>query len=413
MKYRIWYSTESFAKYIVANTILSRRAVTTKKLYESDAKDPAGFHTMPDHIKQILYLDAPDLIVELDSEPIFSVEISTGAGSGHIPFQRFGRLVAAVENNVPAFYVFPEAKIIKRKSGGGKWDLINPQIFKALAALMEIYKIPALLYYFPSDYRAHSTAATAPNALDKGLKFETNRDFLGCPDSKDPEMAELFGAMNEIIEVMEGGVLKGRKALLKNKIINKRKTHMDDEFKNKTGPGVPLPMSPVTATTTVPTEYFLNYLTSYESANYKIGELLRSREKTIIYQVDAKFRSDPYPGTLAAIDFLMCRVGKTFEERSCNLVCAWSDVDVDTIGKTITLNGAKSSVNDFVNEVQTSEMKNLLSKSYDVLRLRKQIPRYYMQVRYGSMFSKQKNIRMLSYFADAILFHDGALWRDA
>ncbi len=42
-----------------------------------------------------------------------------------------------------------------------------------------------------------------------------------------------------------------------------------------------------------------------------------------------------------------------------------------------------------------------------------EIPRYYMQVRYGSMFSKVKHIRVFSYFADAILFPDGALWRDA
>ena len=42
-----------------------------------------------------------------------------------------------------------------------------------------------------------------------------------------------------------------------------------------------------------------------------------------------------------------------------------------------------------------------------------EIPRYYMQVRYGSTFSKVKHIRVFSYFADAILFPDGALWRDA
>ena len=31
-------------------------------------------------IKKILYLDAPDLIVEIDHEPILSVEVSTEAG---------------------------------------------------------------------------------------------------------------------------------------------------------------------------------------------------------------------------------------------------------------------------------------------------------------------------------------------
>ena len=35
-----------------------------------------------------------------------------------------------------------------------------------------------------------------------------------------------------------------------------------------------------------------------------------------------------------------------------------------------------------------------------------------MQVRYGSTYSKVKHIRVYSYFSDAILFPDGALWRD-
>jgi len=41
-----------------------------------------------------------------------------------------------------------------------------------------------------------------------------------------------------------------------------------------------------------------------------------------------------------------------------------------------------------------------------------EIPRYFMQVRYGSTYSKAKHIRVFSYFADAILFPDGSLWRD-
>src|SRR3989338_3169110 len=97
MNYRIWYSTDSFADYIIANTDLRNKNPTKKKMYESDANNAKNFHTMPDHIKKILYLDAPDIIVEADSEPIFSIEISTEAGTGHNAFQRFARLAASVE----------------------------------------------------------------------------------------------------------------------------------------------------------------------------------------------------------------------------------------------------------------------------------------------------------------------------
>ena len=100
MNYRIWYSTEPFADFIIDHTKLKNKNFVKKKMYESDANNANNFHTMPDHIKKILYLDAPDLIVEIDHEPIFSVEVSTEAGTGHNAFQRFARLAASVENNV-------------------------------------------------------------------------------------------------------------------------------------------------------------------------------------------------------------------------------------------------------------------------------------------------------------------------
>jgi hypothetical protein len=410
MKYRIWYSTESFADYVIAKTNLWNKNVVKKKMYESDANNAKNFHSLPDHIKQILYLDAPDLIVELDTEPIFSIEVSTEAGTGHNAFQRFARLAASVENDVPAFYIYPEAAIITRQNTPPKWDKINPLVFKAMEDVMTIYKIPALLFYFPSDYRTHSNAQTSPNIRNKGLKYDSNRNFAGSPDSTHSEMVLMFDVINEIISVVEqSGVIEGRGKLLGKRIISTRKTLMQQEFAIKGGNDN---MSPLTATIKIPTEYLLNHLSQYENRNYEIGELLRSREETIIYKVDAAFRGDPYPGTLAAIDYLLCREGKTFEERKYNLVMCWGKLKIDEEEETFTIDSEKSTVHDFVNAVKASEGKNLLTKDFADIPI-SEIPRYYMQVRYGSMFSKVKHIRVFSYFADAILFPDGALWRDA
>jgi len=410
MKYRIWYSTESFADYIIAKTNLWNKNVVKKKMYESDANNSKNFHSLPDHIKQILYLDAPDLIVELDTEPIFSIEISQEAGTGHNAFQRFARLAASVENDVPAFYIYPEAAIITRLKTPPKWDKINPLVFKAMEDVMTIYKIPALLYYFPSDFRTHPNALTSPNIRNKGLKYDKNRNFAGSPDSTHSEMVLMFEAINEIISVVEkSGVIEGRGKLLGKRILSTRKGLMQDEYRTKGGNEN---MSPLSATVKIRTEYLLNHLSQYENKSYEIGELLRSREETIIYKVDATFRGDPYPGALAAIDYLRCREGKTFEERKYNLVMCWGNLELDEEEKTFTIHSDKSTVHDFVNAVQSSEEKNLLKKDYNDIPSC-EIPRYYMQVRYGSMFSKVKHIRVFSYFADAILFPDGALWRDA
>lgn len=223
-------------------------------------------------------------------------------------------------------------------------------------------------------------------------------------------MILLFQAINEIIETVEQvGVVKSRAKLLAKRTVLARRALMQRAYIIKGGNEN---MSPLSATIKIATSYLLNYLSQFENAEYKIGELLRSREETIIYKIDAKFRGDPYPGALAAIDYLLCREGKTFEERKFNLVLAWGKLEVDELNNTILLGSEKSTIHDFVNAVQSSENRNLLSKNYDEIPAHS-IPRYYMQVRYGSSFSKVKHIRVFSYFADAILFPDGSLWRDA
>jgi hypothetical protein len=310
---------------------------------------------------------------------------------------------------VPAFYIYPEAAIITRQNSEPKWDKINPLILRALEDVMSIYQIPALLYYFPTDYRTHS-AEKSPNLINKGLNYEKNIDFAGCPESSHVEMQLLFSGINEVLKIVEeNGVIKGRDKLLGNRVLMARKNFMSQEFAAKGGNEN---MSPLTATVKVPTTYLLNFLSEHENRNYQIGELLRSRGETVIYKVDATFRGDPYPGALAAIDYLVCREGKTFEERRYNLVLAWGILNIDEENETLILGSEKSTIHDFIRAVKASENKNLLSKSYDDLE-NHEIPRYYMQVRYGSTFSKVKHIRVFSYFADAILFPDGALWRDA
>ena len=414
--YRVWYSTESFADFVIDHTILSKQTdIIRNKMYESDANNPTRFHTMPDHIRKILYLDAPDLIVEKDNEPVFSIEVTTEAGTGHNAFQRFARIAAAVENSVPAFYIYPEGAIITRKGASSGWDEINPLIFHALESVMSVYEIPALLYYFPSDIGTHlNKPEKSPNLKNKGLRFDPNIvDYAGCPDASAPSMVKMFAAIDEILRITDTyGVKPGRKRLLSNLTIRDQRNFMQNQFVTKADGRSAEAMSPLTAVTKVPTEFLLNYLSKYEDASYQVGELLRSREYTEIYQVNAKFRGDPYPGALAAIDYLTCREGKTFEDRKNNLVLMFGKLDVDYARKTISVTDEKgSTISHFFRDVKNCSRHNLLIKDYCDLR-NVDIPRYLMQVRYGSTYSKVKHIRVYSYFSDAILFPDGSLWRD-
>ncbi len=419
MNITVWHSTEEFAEYIVANTDLVKLspAPTLKKLYESDANNSKNFHTLPDHIKQILYLDAPDIIVEIDSEPIFSIEISQEAGTGHNAFQRFARLAASVENGVPALYIYPDATIISRKKKNGAldvgWDKLNPLIFHALDQVMNIHSIPALLFYFPTDYKNFKNIPQqAPNYANHNKGIKKDSIFPSCPDSQDPQMHDLFKAINKIYhEALLKGAVQSRLGLLAIPEIRNRRSFMQAEFFREKGTRKIEMMSPLSAVKKMPTKYLLNYLKKYEKNGYQIGELLRSREETLIYCADAAFRSDPYPGALAAIDYIAARKGKTFEDREFNLILAWGNLIINDADENFTLDSDKADISDLVEKIQSSEDKNILSKDYADLKP-SEVPRYYMQVRYGSMFSKSKEVRVISYFADAILFHNGALWRD-
>ena len=91
------------------------------------------------------------------------------------------------------------------------------------------------------------------------------------------------------------------------------------------------------------------------------------------------------------------------------MVLVFGKLYIDEEQKILSItNENNSSINDFFEDVKRSGKHNLLNKNYNCLK-NYEIPRYLMQVRYGSTYSKVKHIRVYSYFADAILFPDGAL----
>ncbi len=411
MKFTIWHSTESFADYIIDHTALSHHQCVKRKLPESDASKPNAFHAVPDHLKKVLYLDAPDIIVELGNEPILTIEESKEAGTGHNAFQRFSRLAAAAENGIPSFYIYPEAVAVRRlgdaRHGASvKWDTMNPLLFKALRRLEEIFSTPSLLFLYPSRF-ADGTPPEKAGAA-KGLKqIPGNTKYAACPEI-DSEMRALFACVDRLIASGIGANGKISTDLANWPEFQKRREWRDRSWFQKSAGKHVDQMSPLSAVSSVPTRHILDYIRTVAGVK-DVSGLLPSRPETFVYHMNAAFRGDPYPGALAAIDYLKCRTGRTFEDRSANLVMAWGDMKADSSG--LSLSG-QPSVEDFCGAVKNLEKQNLLNLSYDEIRKAKSIPRYYMQARYGSMFSRSKHIRVYSYFCDAILFPDGALWRE-
>ncbi|WP_431769974.1 hypothetical protein [Streptococcus gallolyticus] len=411
-KFTLWGSTDGFTDFIVQNTLLQNEIVEKKYLPESDASKPKQFHKLPTHIKNIQYLDSPDLIIELNREPILSIEISREAGTGHNVFQRFARIAAAVENNVPCIYIYPEAAMIYRQGQGAKWDSINPLIFYAIERLSRIYpKAPALLYYYPSYYRddRNSPKVTAAN---KGLKIQPSKDV----PIVDREMEDMFDCINDIIKYH---VSKKSTPITTEKSISDRISFMQQEYYAKGGVHNPK-LSPISSTIEVPSKSVVDFISRVKEGmpqgagfNYFDNTIWASRKRTIIYKVNAKFRADPYPGCLAALDYMLTRRGQTYEDRDFNLVIAWGDVHFDEDTGVLDIVAAKNqTITDLFELVKRNDIKqDILTKSYEEIDF-EQLPRYFMQLRFGSTFSKPKHVRVYSYFSDAILFPDGALWRE-
>ena len=253
MDFTVWYSSESMADFIIDHTLLRKHNCTKRKIAESDASKPKDFHKVPDHLKKILYLDAPDIIVEFAGEPVFSFEDSKEAGTGHNAFQRFSRLAAAAENKIPAFYLYPEAVVISRESAGScKWDVLNPLIFKALNRLMEIYETPALLFYYPSHFRTckNMPQSQLQQLKHKGLKLDVNNlKYATCP-VVDSEISEMFLLMDDLINAV---ISKGPQAVsdcLKKQIFSNRRNWHTREYCRMTTNDQ---LSPITSTIKVPT----------------------------------------------------------------------------------------------------------------------------------------------------------------
>ncbi|MGB9866746.1 MAG: hypothetical protein ACPLPR_02405 [Bacillota bacterium] len=398
--FKIWTSTEMAANWLTQNTILSGRKHEVAFLAASDAANPGQFHRMPDHIKKILYLDAPDVILEQDGEPVLAIELSREAGTGHNVFQRFARIAASAENGVPVVYIYPEAVWISREASS-RWDPINPLIFRAMERLMHIFSVPALLYYYPSHYRFGQPPTTPRGLVD-------DPSFPGLPDSADPEMKEFFAFVNELVETCsKGGPHLARTLLQRSRLVINRMSWMQDEYHRKGGNS--RSWSPLSACQELPTRVVEEYLAQF--AGVHTVSLPGKRAQTIVYQVGGDIRADPYTGSLAAVDYLLCRLGRNYEDRDKNLAVAWGKVKE---GKGAICIQGSHGIDEFIAKVKsvTGSNRCLLGRAYQDLE-GAAIPRYYMQARYGCTFTKPKEIRIYCYFADALLFRDGALWREA
>jgi len=420
LSWTLWHSDEVDPRWFLRGLQIGDAEVSVRRLPPSDAASPRDFHRLPTHIKNILYLDCPDIIVEWGNSPVLAIEISEEAGTGHNAFQRFGRIVAAAEAGVPVLYVYPEHVWVQRMAGG-RWDTLNPLLCVAMEEVSRVHGIPVLLYRYPTHRDPSRPGAAPPPGTGKGLRKGTD----GMPDPHDPEIREMFTFSQAVLSVARSDGRAALARLIHHPLARDRRNLMAAMVPHRvrqaatrgTGATAPSPLSSCTAVKTADVLQLLRHLANLPS-DHDFG-VLATREHTVIYHPDADPRPDPYAGALAALDYLRCRAGPTYEDRHTNLAIAWGKVSLHggglTIGRPPSRNVARNrSIEKFlqpVRELYTDSSRVLLGKQYRELHPH-EIPRYFMQLRFGTTFTKTKLVRMLAHLCDAVIFWDGALWRE-
>ncbi|MBM3476498.1 MAG: hypothetical protein FJX75_24765 [Armatimonadetes bacterium] len=372
--YTLWYAdAKTAAVWLAHHTVLKDLGCTLKRL-------PLGrpsFPQVPRSLQQILYLDRPDLVVTFGptDEPVVAVEVCAEAPTGHNFLQRFARVVACAGQGVPFAYIFPERKLITRGSSR-KWDELNPVILRGLLRVARIHNTPVMGFLWPADKKRGAAA--------QGCLVCWGDETLPAPN--EPEVRSLFGFINSVLGLHAQHADPA--TMLVSLEWEDRETVLWKRFHARGGGGKQ--WSPLTACETVRTKHLSRHLGRRLP---RLPAHMRGRDETVVYANDsATFRGDPYAGALVAVDYLTCRSGPTPAHRSRNL-CVW-------------FRGASMA--------QLAKLCQGFHRTHCPLRWEEAKARaneyYTLHLRDGCRYTKQKEVRILCYFADLLAFSDGVVF---
>lgn len=242
-------------------------------------------------IDQITQYDKPDIIVVRNNKPLLVIEITQEVPTGHNVGQRFARLVRAIEMGIPTIYYFP----FDAKKHGVNANIcnLNIRLLYATKRIFEIHDTPLMCVNWPTDNNGEIIVDGSENNVIKDIvKSYVESDF----NKKCTE-------------------------------IQRQLNYMDSEYKRR------LKIRPSYAELPPSVE---KQITSAFLNNKNISEVpesFKNRKYTYVYKMDMTpdkcKRQDPYTGTAFIYDYMVCRNGKSVEEKNNNLVLFFPKLTVD------------------------------------------------------------------------------------
>lgn len=266
----------------------------------------------------------PDFILTVDGEPLLSVEITQMNPSGHNMPQRFSCLLRAAEMGVPSIFYCP--KYARRSTSDPKERYINVRMPLAQLRLSEIYEVPSLTMFWPTDSTTLLPTSDLAKHRDLAKLVEYTLDIYLTTKVKlplsDPNVIRI---QNE----MRGASIPRNKHDYQLNLSFRTLFPGGDAF-TKRIIGT-MAIDPPTSCTVQKTAELLNV--AYRNfgkrfsavQSQKKSKMLLSRENTLVYRGTANKQKTgpehPFPGYLTLLDILYLRTahGQTPRDRIMNL----------------------------------------------------------------------------------------------
>lgn len=249
----------------------------------------------PPSIDELVVYDRPDIILEVDGQPVLVLEKSREVPTGHNVGQRFPRLVRAAEMGVPVIKFFP-FDAMKHGEYAGKCHL-NARLLKAFDRMTEIHDVPVLAVNWPCD--------DDWELIDDGSEDELLSDLVSdFIDEGFDEWCDAFDAQ-----------------LVRNE------KELDRRLAKRSQYDLPPGSVEITDTSSVLRE--ISHYFDGASPNQ-----LQSRPETVVYEIGMSpancRREDPYTGTQFIYDYNWCRTGASPDEKERNLILHFPKIERKT-----------------------------------------------------------------------------------
>ena len=379
MEFNIYYTgDENEASYLIDNTVLKDYRTNIQRLHTGKF----DFAYNPDELKDILYLDLPDVVVTCGSpeRPVFSVEFCGQKPVGFNIHQRFARLIASADFGIPFAYVFPpRAWVIRADSE--RWDYVDPRIYLAMLNAMRFHQVPLLAFVWPADDQSNN---------DGKLIYETIKNYTTVLPPSD-RLGSLFSYLNLVVKNFLNN--RSPQTLMNEPGIMRINQEMWSNFHSRGGDS-----GPPSSCRIIPTDKLDEFISEASGVNltsrYKndpAPKVLQTREESFIFGTNTNnYRADPYTGVLPVFDYCYCRMGTSIRERYRNLILHFPNISFSKV------------------KAQTSKYHERdcpLRKDYAGVNRSLSL-----HLREGCRFTKPKELRIYFYFADMVVFKDQVLY---